>query len=136
MRFGRAVAAAAVGLLGVMSVAAGEARADPYFQGDFQHRPRLSFDGRDGPHRARVIARIRNEEQPWARIYAGLRDLAESGRAVDHRTSGWEDALPGSELHVVKGIARKDRQLVVEVVEKTEELAATSRRAAGRRTPR
>jgi hypothetical protein len=81
------LAAGAAALSGAFAGA--ESRADASFRGDLTHRPRLAFDARDTAHLSRTIARIHAREEPWAGGYEALRNLAETGVAVDHRTSGW-----------------------------------------------
>ena len=88
MRISRAGRATAI-IFAISVTFAGSCDAEPYFRGDLRHRPRLSFDGRDAAHIARVVDRVRRNEQPWAAAWASQVTLASGGKPVDHRSSGW-----------------------------------------------
>lgn len=65
------------------------AAADPYFEGRLRHRPRLTFDGRDGAHVQRVVGHLAAQEAPWRGAYVAIRNLAETGQAVRHSAHNW-----------------------------------------------
>ena len=63
--------------------------AQPTWEAQRNHRPRLAFDGRDTAHTRRVVDRIQRGEQPWKTGYETLRDLAALGTVVPHKTHDW-----------------------------------------------
>ncbi|MHC4392489.1 MAG: hypothetical protein ACYS22_14410 [Planctomycetota bacterium] len=65
------------------------AEAQPTWEPQRTHRPRLGFDGRDPAHTQRVIDRIERGEQPWKRGYETLRDLVDVGVVVPHGSHNW-----------------------------------------------
>ena len=73
-RLGRAA------LVGILVLIARPALADPTWEKQLSHRPRLTFDGRDRAHLDRTIDRIKNKLEPWATSYGNLRDLAEDAK--------------------------------------------------------
>jgi hypothetical protein len=76
--------------LSVVTALAAPAQARGY-KTNLQHRPRLTFDGRDAAHITRTRDRILARQHPWADAYEALRDLAETGRIKPNGTSGWQN---------------------------------------------
>ncbi|MHC4831482.1 MAG: hypothetical protein ACYTFT_14195, partial [Planctomycetota bacterium] len=74
---------------GLFSAWPAPAEAQPTWEPQRTHRPRLGFDGRDPAHTQRVIDRIERGEQPWKRGYETLRDLVDVGVVVPHGSHNW-----------------------------------------------